>query len=444
VTRVAEISRTRQASDELAEDRRGGGRVGQVGLFGGPLDTGNNGVSALGLGTIAGFARLNPPPEVTMFDYGRGARRASVGPEVGGADLDMVGCYPTRRFYARECLQQVRLAAFVGWHRQPVLRRLASLNALCDISGGDSFSDIYGERRFWDVAGPKQLAIQLSIPLVLLPQTYGPFTSPVAKKVAAEILSGATQVWARDPASLGIVAELLGPRFDPKKHKQGIDVAFGLPAKRPENEIGEVVASFRRRFGILVGVNISGLLYGDKAGGQRFGLLEDYAQVIRCLVRALLDVDGLGVMLVPHVYNRDGHADCDAAACAAAYGEVPSGSRERVLLIPPGLGPMESKSLIGQCDWFCGTRMHACIAAISQAIPAAALAYSDKTAGVFEAAGVGDCVVDLRKPCSRDVVHELMSVFGRREHGRELLLAGMGAWRRELSDQFILIARAWQ
>ena len=40
--------------------------------------------------------------------------------------------------------------------------------------------------------------------------------------------------------------------------------------------------------------------------------------------------------------------------------------------------------------------MHACIAALSQAIPALGIAYSDKFRGVFESVGVGHLVADPR------------------------------------------------
>jgi polysaccharide pyruvyl transferase WcaK-like protein len=55
-----------------------------------------------------------------------------------------------------------------------------------------------------------------------------------------------------------------------------------------------------------------------------------------------------------------------------------------------------AKYLIGNCNFFLGARMHSCIAALSQGIPAIGYAYSDKFLGVFESVGVTDYVVDLR------------------------------------------------
>lgn len=69
---------------------------------------------------------------------------------------------------------------------------------------------------------------------------------------------------------------------------------------------------------------------------------------------------------------------------------------DRLTTLTQPLDASELKWIIGHADWVCGTRMHATIAALSQGVPACALAYSLKTRGVFERCGIGESVVDLR------------------------------------------------
>ena len=57
-----------------------------------------------------------------------------------------------------------------------------------EICGGDSFSDIYGIRRFIFTVIPDIIAIFLNKSLILLPQTYGPYKSLIAKKIAYFII----------------------------------------------------------------------------------------------------------------------------------------------------------------------------------------------------------------------------------------------------------------
>jgi polysaccharide pyruvyl transferase WcaK-like protein len=83
----------------------------------------------------------------------------------------------------------------------------------------------------------------------------------------------------------------------------------------------------------------------------------------------------------------------------------------------------EMKYVIGQCDFFLGSRMHACIGAISQAIPTVGLAYSGKFIGVFAAAGVGETVVDLRKYDTLEVLAHVETTFLKRREIAEQLRA---------------------
>ena len=76
------------------------------------------------------------------------------------------------------------------------------------------------------------------------------------------------------------------------------------------------------------------------------------------------------------------------------------------------------KHIIGLCDFFVGSRMHACIAALSQSIPTVGIAYSKKFHGVFESIGVESSVADACR-CEKD---ELLSIvetaFKKREQTR--------------------------
>jgi colanic acid/amylovoran biosynthesis protein len=164
-------------------------RTVRIGLFGCPLDTGNNGVSALGLSMISGLSDACPSLDLSMFDYGGGARTASVALGAKQHEVRLVGCYASRRYHQLHNLVQMNAAAMVGLGNvHPMLRRLRKLDAIIDISGGDSFSDIYGRRRFNAVVAPKILALKLGIPLILPPQTYGPYSTDAVRRTAQRVL----------------------------------------------------------------------------------------------------------------------------------------------------------------------------------------------------------------------------------------------------------------
>jgi polysaccharide pyruvyl transferase WcaK-like protein len=65
--------------------------------------------------------------------------------------------------------------------------------------------------------------------------------------------------------------------------------------------------------------------------------------------------------------------------------------------------------------------MHACIAALSQNIPTAAMAYSKKFRGVLTLAGMQDFVVELRDRSSSEVLSQIQQLYDIRDIARERL-----------------------
>jgi polysaccharide pyruvyl transferase WcaK-like protein len=81
----------------------------------------------------------------------------------------------------------------------------------------------------------------------------------------------------------------------------------------------------------------------------------------------------------------------------------------------------EIKTVINSCDFFIGARMHACIAAVSQCIPAVAIAYSDKFAGVMQTIGIESLVVDPRTMDQAGILKVIDDAYERRTELRRQL-----------------------
>src|SRR5690606_17875960 len=137
------------------------------------------------------------------------------------------------------------------------------------LSAGDSFTDLYGPTRLRTVTLPKEAALRAGRPLVLLPQTYGPFTTPAAREVARRIVRSAPVAHARDPWSYAQLRELAGAGAATSRRRDGVDVAFALEPRRPTDAVAAEVE--RLAAGPVVGVNVSGLLL-DREAHVRFGL----------------------------------------------------------------------------------------------------------------------------------------------------------------------------
>ena len=390
-------------------------------LAGAAPDTGNLGVSALFESTVTGLAHRITNTRLAVLDHGRGIRHGRIPTSPQPLDYECIGVSLSKRLYRNDTWFRIRLAARLGGLANPAAQRFLSACAVLDVSGGDSFTDLYGPWRFEAVVRPKQIALEYDVPLVLLPQTYGPFRVPRYKRRAVELVKGAKMAWARDERSFQVLQELLGDAFDPSRHFCGVDMAFLLVPREPSVTVPKPISSWISpdRDIEVVGINVSGLIYhAPQKARKQYGLQADYCAVVNGLVRAILDTSNVRIVLVPHVITPPGHYESDVEACRQV---ADRNNDNRIAILPDSYDQAEIKSFISGFDWFCGTRMHSTIASLSTGVPSAALAYSPKTLGVFETCGQGQYVIDPRSLDTKAAIDCLVNAFSARQSTRVLL-----------------------
>jgi len=403
-------------------------------------DTGNLGVSALFESTLTGVARRIPDARLAVLDHGRGIRPGRIPSLPIPVDYECIGASLSRRLYRPDTWFRIRLAARLGGLGNAAARRFLGARAILDVSGGDSFTDLYGPWRFEAIVRPKQIALEHGVPLVLLPQTYGPFKDPAYAERAATFVRGAAMAWARDERSYAVLKELLGADFDPVRHRCGVDMAFLLVPREPTAAIPEPIAGWIAADSAVevAGINVSGLIHHDPDKARdHYGFRADYRAVVDGLVQAILETADTRVVLVPHVITPPGHYESDVEACRQVAERV---GDDRVAVLPDAYDQAEIKNIISRLDWFCGTRMHSTIAALSTGVPTAAIAYSPKTLGVFETCGQGRHVIDPRALETRAVLAGLIGSFTMRGSARASLAESLPAVLAGAEEQMDAVA----
>ena len=397
----------------------------KVGLLGASFDTGNLGVSTLAESSIKAVLHRWPDAEIIFLGSGYVAgeqRLFLMGREVCIKTLPIRFC--KNIFMPHHFLKYVFYGLFSKvlrksqlWHkflsRNQYFKTFYEIDIVADITGGDSFSDIYGMRRFFFGLLNKWVAVFWGKRLIMLPQTYGPFRKPIAKKMAGYILKRCDLVYSRDRAGVEYVKGLLKDNVNGDKVKFAPDVGFILDAHRPGDLKGDLLLKMNDTNTIAVGFNVSGLLFnGGYSRNNMFGLKTDYRNLVHRIVELFLAKEGVIVVLVPHVYPPAGYeVESDPAACRSVYEAVGENYRDRLFLVDSKLNHNQIKYIIGLCDFFVGSRMHSCIAAISQCVASAGLAYSDKFRGVFESVGMEDYVVDMRYAGDEEIPAFLEKAF---------------------------------
>jgi polysaccharide pyruvyl transferase WcaK-like protein len=245
------------------------------------------------------------------------------------------------------------------------------LDFAIDIGAGDSFADIYGFKRFAFMWLTKAMLIVRHTPLMLAPQTIGPFSHELTRRLAAGVLARCSGVVTRDRPSLDLIRAIAPSTCA----EQGIDVAFELPFADRSGE--------RNGPRVRIGVNVSGLL-ADQArrGTNRFGLTYDYFLAMKQLVARLAADPKNEVLVFTHVAGNADPGDDDGWAVDAVVAEAPTAQR-----VDDFLDASNAKSFVSSLDFVIAARMHACVAALSSGVPVVPVAYSRKFAGLFGGLG---------------------------------------------------------
>lgn len=359
----------------------------------------NLGVGALTAGEVAilrdAAAALGRPLALTIYDW-KDARASYVtGPDIRTLDLDRKAMLSPKGYFATA--------------------RASDL--VIDIGGGDSFADIYGGARLKKMFLLKALTHLAGTPLVVAPQTIGPFTKTSSRLLARLTLALSKLVATRDEKSTAALKEL-GYRG---RVVEASDVALRLPfTPAPKGLPGAAPK---------VGINVSGLLMaGGYTGKNELGISLDYPGLIRDLIRHF---QGLGaeVHLVPHVIVREGSMvkEDDRRPSAALAEEFPD-----AVLAPDFASPSEAKSYISGLDFFMGARMHACIAAFSSGVPVVPMAYSRKFEGLFGTLGYGE-TVDCTTRSGPEIFAAITAAFERRDSLRAEMETAYAAGRARLN-----------
>ena len=244
--------------------------------------------------------------------------------------------------------------------------KISEMDYVIDFTGGDSFTDIYGKKRFYSRTKFKENIMNHNIPLILGSQTIGPFSNDKVSAYAGRVIEKSLEVFVRDQLSYDCVKDITG-----REAILTTDVAFALPYKREE-----ILSPGK----IKVGLNISGLLWnGGYSKDNQFGLKVDYQKYCRDLIRQLL-VDGYAVYLVPHAFKHDlTDVDNDLVPVLKLNREFSD-----TVVSPYFDSCIEAKSYIAGLDIFVGARMHSTIAAFSAGVPVIPFSYSRKFEGLFQ------------------------------------------------------------
>jgi len=249
-------------------------------------------------------------------------------------------------------------------------KTMRQISFVAAINGGDGFSDIYSTTTFLNRLHDIRYAMHKNIPIIILPQTLGPFSDKNNLLIAERILKYANNVYVRDDKFTNELKKM-NVKYEITKDLSAFMRPQPWDIRIPNNSIG---------------INVSGLAYSNSFRALS-GQFDAYPQFIDRLICHFRD-KGHTVYLIPHSYHygKPEANNDDMVACRTAYERL--NDKSNIVFIDKNLNSPQVKYVISKMSFFIGTRMHANFAAIYSGVPLFGLAYSYKFEGAFTANGL--------------------------------------------------------
>lgn len=295
-----------------------------------------------------------------------------------------------RRIHRRRLLWLGRRTASGGWlgpllpWERLALARFRDADLIC-YTGGTTLIEKYD-------LDPKilelEFAIALGVPLVLLPQSLGPFIDPVNQQRLRPIIARAARTFVRDKRSYQNLVDI---DADVSRVEVVPDIVFALTQPDAAHRIRQSSLPETDLSILISARDVTAFCSDGSAGQDRYE-----ASMVR-LVQHLVKDLGAGVMFLSTCQGIEGYSHDDSAVAARIFGQLELDTAEHVTVDRRLHTPAEFRSLLASFDLAVATRMHAGIQALNVGLPVLPIAYEFKTHEVMTDLGLGDFVVDIEE-----------------------------------------------
>jgi colanic acid/amylovoran biosynthesis protein WcaK/AmsJ len=300
---------------------------------------------------------------------------------------------------------------------------------IIDISG-DMLTDDYGSKS--TIRNFKEFLIPVVIKktFIIFPQSIGPFKSLFTRSIARFLLNKAKLIIAREKITFENLKEL-GIK---SKIILLPDTAFLLKTinNNKNKEILEKIEKIKSRGKTIIGISISqAIVKFSKTSRSSIGknMEVDYEKILTNFCDYLTSKLNAKIILIPHVVGPK-KSDDDRTICKNIYNKLKN--KQDCMILDRNYNSRELKTIIGKCDLFIGSRMHANIAALSQNIPTMSVAYSHKYYGIMQEFMLKDYVIDIVDITEEKIIEMAMSLM----KNKDKIIPPMEKKNREIRNKY--------
>lgn len=319
--------------------------------------------------------------------------------------------------------------------------------------GGDLYSDDKGLTTVVEHSKEILMGIMLRKPVAIYAESLGPFRGKLSSWLARLTLNRVSLITVRENISkenilrIKVVRPSIYVTADPafllepespervktmlcKLGYDGTGPLIGLIISEDIYAKGHIRSYNRAKFIYSIGQHIlperllSFALNSRIGQKNRLKVIDSIAEVGASISNCLIEQLNATVILIPNATNPVFDID---EINRRIFKLTKNKSRIRVIEFA-ACSAREIKGLIGQCDLFIGSKMHACIAAWSQGVPAIAIASSHKYYGV--ALPIGQERYVCESVTMREIFDKIQEAYNRRQEIREELQSKLPTMRQ--------------
>jgi len=247
---------------------------------------------------------------------------------------------------------------------------------------------------------PIYLSFSLKKPIIIFPQSIGPFKHIWERKYINYLYSRVNKLFIRDFVSLDL-AKKLGitkskPQFMP-------DVAFTYPSVdsfSAENILNNYGFSPQNK---NIGITILSKMpsYIDK------NKIDHYYNELAETISNLVAIHNYKVFIFNQVSGPT-EDENDLIGTKIVLSLLPLNTQKEILVVKEKLSPSELKGCYGQMNLFLATRLHSGIFALDMRVPTLFIGYLDKTIGVLRSVELNGFFLNIEDVTSDKLTEKLL------------------------------------
>jgi polysaccharide pyruvyl transferase WcaK-like protein len=310
-------------------------------------------------------------------------------------------------------------AGFKAFYRDEIVRCLEESDLVLSCSD-ENFKEsasllpmnIYWLLTWWSMLASKTwkilLARLLNKPVVMLPNSVGPFRSTIGRVLSKVALNNCLFVLIRDEHSYRIVQDL---------HVKSFKVLTSDTALLFE---GSNNKSKEKLIGVSPG------LYSNSLSEKK---VAEYILAHAVALDKAVEALDVSVVFLPHYVS--GFSNDDLYVSKAIRDRMVH--RDRATIIDAG-SVEEFQSLISGVDLLVSSKMHPCVLGASYYVPSLCIAYDHKQTGFFASLGMGEDLITVQNLTSEKLYNMILNLWGRRVERQRFLQERIPAMKTQVRE----------